>query len=299
MKKKVITGKALIDSMNRLDLPNSAVSLWFLGQSGFAVKGGNRIIYFDPYLSDYLVNFTKGRPDEDPRHQIPPLRPGDVTNADIVFGSHWHYDHIDPGTVGVIAGNTPECSFVAPPSARGDLIGYGVPDNRIVTPREGIETSIGDISFTCIPAAHEELDYSDENGYRYYGYVVKIANVTIYHAGDCIPYDGLVENLSAPDIDIALLPINGRDYFRLNRGFLGNFTYREAADLACAIGADLLIPMHFGMHMANTERPGNLVDYLVENHPGQRFHVMNPGESIVFTKNTDVANVIINSPRRT
>ena len=88
MKQTAITGKMLIGSMNNLKLSDSAVALWFLGQSGFAVKGGNRIVYFDPYLSDYLVNYTRGRPDEDPRNQQPPLRPEDVTNANLVLCSH-------------------------------------------------------------------------------------------------------------------------------------------------------------------------------------------------------------------
>ena len=284
MKKSQPKGRELIEAMNRLTLPDGMVALWFLGQSGFAAKGGGNIVYFDPYLSDYLEKFTKDRPDEDPRHVIPPLAPEDVTNADVVFGSHWHYDHIDPGTVGVISKNVPDCRFVAPPSAHDDLIGYGIPDERIISPPADTWETAGNIAFTCIPAAHEELEYNDTTGFRYYGYVVKLGNINIYHAGDCIPYDGLIERLKSLEVNIALLPINGRDYFRLNRGFKGNFTYREAGELARAIEADLLIPMHFGMHLANTERPGNLVDFLVENIPEQQFHIMNIGESIIFTK---------------
>ena len=116
------------------------------------------------------------------------------------------------------------------------------------------------VRFVSIPAAHEQLDYDPEYGYPYRGYVVTLGGVTIYHAGDCVPYDGLVERLVALDVDIALLPINGRDYFRLSRGSTGNFNYPgEAAELAAAAGIRLLIPMHFGMHLANTERPGYLV----------------------------------------
>jgi len=293
MKHGYPTGKDLIDAMNGLALPDRSVALWFLGQSGFAVKGGGTIVYFDPYLSDFLEKYTKGRPDEDPRHVMPPLAPEDVTNADIVFGSHWHYDHIDPGTIGVIAKNVPDCMFVVPPSSRSELADYGVSDYRIITPQADTHETLGAVSFTGIPAAHEELEYSDETGYRNYGFVVTIGGVTIYHAGDCIPYDGLVERLRLHDIDIALLPINGRDYFRLKRGFEGNFTYREAAELAREIEADPLIPMHFGMHIANTERPGRLADFIVEYIPDLRFHIMNPGESIIFAKRNNAPWTII------
>jgi hypothetical protein len=33
---------------------------------------------------------------------------------------------------------------------------------------------------------------------------------------------GLIETLSAWDIDVAFVPINGRDYFRTERGIIGN-----------------------------------------------------------------------------
>ena len=56
-------------------------------------------------------------------------------------------------------------------------------------------------------------------------------DVTVYHAGDTVVYDGLIETLSAWDIDVALLPINGRDYFRTQRGIIGNTDFRETARL--------------------------------------------------------------------
>jgi hypothetical protein len=45
--------------------------------------------------------------------------------------------------------------------------------------------------------------------------------------------------------------------------------------------------MHFGMHMANTQRPGYLVDYLVEQFPQQKFHVMVPGERMIYLKTVE------------
>lgn len=270
--------------MERTGLPDGAVALWFLGQSGFAVKGGDSIVYFDPYLSDFLERYTRGRPDEDPRHFRPPLAAEDVTNADLVFGSHYHYDHIDPGAALPISQASPQCRFIVPPVARAPLLEIGVAEEQVVAVPADEPQTVEGVTFVSIPAAHETLDYDSELGYPYRGFVVTLGGVKVYHAGDCVPYDGLVERLVSLDVDIALLPINGRDYFRLSRGFAGNFTYREAAELAVAIGADLLIPTHFGMHMANTQRPGYLVDYLVDQFPQQKFHVMVPGERMIYLK---------------
>lgn len=265
-------------------LPQQAIALWYLGQSGFAVKGAATILYLDPYLSDYLVRFTKGRADEDPRRLASPLSPEDIDNADFYFGSHWHYDHIDPDTVTAIAARSPRAKFVVPACAQPALADLGVAGERFIDPGVDVETDLGSLTFVSIPAAHETFDLDPRCGYPYRGYIITVNGVTIYHAGDCIPYDGLVDRLSKRKIDIALIPINGRDYFRLQQGFAGNFTYREAAELVAAVGADILIPMHVGMHMANTEHPGYLADYLADHFPYQKFHFMTPGEKVFYLK---------------
>jgi L-ascorbate 6-phosphate lactonase len=280
-------GCDLIAEINRTRLPAGGIALWYTGQSGFVVKGGDSVIYLDPYLSDFLEQYTHGRPDADARHFLPPLSPEDVTNANLVFGSHYHYDHIDPGAIKGICQASPQSRFVVPLVARAPLFELGVPLDRIVAVSVDQPHTVGDVTFVSIPAAHESLNYDAAFGYPYLGYVITLGGVTIYHSGDCIPYDGLVERLKGLHVDIALLPINGRDYFRLGRGFVGNFTYREAAELAVAIGADLLIPMHFGMHMANTEHVGYLADYLSDHFPQQKFHIMTPGERILYLKSAD------------
>jgi L-ascorbate metabolism protein UlaG (beta-lactamase superfamily) len=280
-------GRELIDEINRTRLPDGAIALWYLGQSGFAVKGGASVIYLDPYLSDFLEHYTVGRPDADLRRFHPPLLPEDVTNADLVFGSHYHFDHIDPKVFTAACQVAPKCRFVVPPAARPPLLELGVPAERIIAVPVDQPQTEGEVGYVSIPAAHEGLDYDPEYGYPYRGYVVTLGGVTLYHAGDCAPYPGLLERLKAPKVDVALLPINGRDYFRLNRGFPGNFTYREAAELAATIDADLLIPMHFGMHLANTERVGYLVDYLADHFPRQKCHVMVPGERMLYLRSAD------------
>ncbi|MBI3970889.1 MAG: hypothetical protein HY332_06330 [Chloroflexi bacterium] len=60
---------------------------------------------------------------------------------------------------------------------------------------------------------------------------------------------------------MALIPINGRDWFREQRQIIGNTDYREAADLGHAIGADVIVPTHFDMFAGNPGHPGLFVDY--------------------------------------
>jgi L-ascorbate metabolism protein UlaG (beta-lactamase superfamily) len=54
--------------------------------------------------------------------------------------------------------------------------------------------------------------------------------------------------------------------------------YREAAELAAAVGATVLLPGHNDMFAGNRINPAYLLDYLATHHPGQRVHFLKAGE---------------------
>ena len=81
---------------------------------------------------------------------------------------------------------------------------------------------------------------------------LNIDGVSVFHAGDTIPYDGQIERVNKHRIDIAFLPVNGRDDFRYKLDFEGNFTCEEAVRFAVDIKAGLTIPMHYDMFTINT-----------------------------------------------
>ena len=62
------------------------------------------------------------------------------------------------------------------------------------------------------------------------------------------------------DIEVALLPINGRDAEREARGIVGNMAAVEAVELALAIGASTLVPYHWDGFEGNTVPPETAVD---------------------------------------
>jgi L-ascorbate metabolism protein UlaG (beta-lactamase superfamily) len=61
-------------------------------------------------------------------------------------------------------------------------------------------------------------------------------------------------------IEIALLPVNGRDPVREADGIVGNLDTAEAVQLARRLGARTLIPYHWDGFAGNTEQPGRVVD---------------------------------------
>ena len=100
------------------------------------------------------------------------------------------------------------------------------------------------------------------------------AREVVLRDGGRIPYEGLVETLQPLAIDLAFLPINGRDFFRTSAGTIGNCDYREAAELAIAIGVDTAVPVHYGMFAGNTVPPGHFISYLAERAPQVQSHVL-------------------------
>ena len=106
-----------------------------------------------------------------------------------------------------------------------------------------------------IPAAHEELHPDQQGGFAEVGYRISFGHATIYHSGDCCPYDGLESRIM--NCDALILPVNGRDYYRRNvKDIIGCFDSTEAITLAANTHAGMLIPL--GPVPRERDQPGNL-----------------------------------------
>jgi L-ascorbate metabolism protein UlaG (beta-lactamase superfamily) len=256
-------GAALVERIGRQTIPAGAVGVWWLGQSSLVLKAAGTIIYVDPYLA----------PSE--RRLTPPAFPPEaVDNADLVLLTHDHSDHIDPVALPPIAVASPGARFVAPRPATGRVAALVGGAGRVIPAAAGEPLSVGAVEIIPVAAKHEEFELDPALGHPFLGYVIRLGGVTIYNAGDTIPYEGLVETLAPLAIDLAFLPINGRDFFRTRAGTIGNLDYREATELAAAIGVDTVVPVHWGMFAGNTVPPGHFVSYLAERYPAIGAHLL-------------------------
>ena len=95
----------------------------------------------------------------------------------------------------------------------------------------------------------------NDQGFLYLGYVLRAGGVTVWHSGDTVPWPGQVERLLPFHVDLALLPVNGRDALRAANGVPGNLTLEEAVALTDAIGARAMLGHHFGLFDFNTLDP--------------------------------------------
>jgi L-ascorbate metabolism protein UlaG (beta-lactamase superfamily) len=109
------------------------------------------------------------------------------------------------------------------------------------------------------------------------GYVIEFGNYKIYHSGDTLWFDGMVELLKPFAVDVALLPINGN---KPERKVAGNLDCKEAAELAKAINAKMVIPCHYDLFAFNTADVNEFVREAEKIN--QPFKVLKGGEKLSF-----------------
>ncbi len=269
----------VVERIDQLEVGVGSVAFWGLGQVGVAIKGPTGVLYVDPYLTD-----SDGTGGTLPRTFPPPLAPHEVTNADAVLLTHDHVDHTDLQTVLPLAEASPGARFVASFTARDTLAEAGLDTGRLVVPEVSKALSVARATITAIPSAHTELERDPERGYPYLGYMIEWGGVTVYHAGDTVIYEGLIETLSGWRIDVAFVPINGRDYFRTKNGIVGNTDFREAAELAETLDIGVIVPTHYDLLSFNAADPGHFVSYLYRLNPMRRHKILRPGELFYFVQ---------------
>jgi len=269
------------NSIIGLELTTSQSALWYLGQEGFIIGNNGKYIAVDPYLSDYVdqncCQYVQWE-----RLYAPPIKAGELDFLDAVLCTHTHYDHADPWTLSKIAKANERTKFIVPAPEVAVIASYGIDKDRIIPAYADQPIALDGFTVTPIPSAHEVLHTDDKGNYRELGYIIDDRHNRVFHAGDMCMYDGLVERLE--NIDVAILPINGRDYFRNANDIIGNFDSVEAVTLSKIIKADLLIPVHHDLYDVNKVNPAYFVDTLMKIHCEQKYHIFVPGEKYIYTK---------------
>ncbi len=272
------TGQALLDQMNSMPILPNSLALWGLGQMGLAIKGPDGILYFDPCLSDVV------------RHQFgdwwyrafdPPLLPEQVTNADYIFSSHEHIDHLDAETLGPAAKASPDAQFVITGWSRQLIADMDIPDERVIVPKLGATVTLPGTSarLTTTQSAHYDTAIDPVKGPRWHGYLIEWNGVTFYHGGDNIIYPGYIEMMRGlPTPDVAMIAVNGRDWFRDQKDITGNLWPHEAARLASELGWGTVIIGHNDLYPNNTIPAGSIAEGFHQYGPRVPYHLLQPGE---------------------
>lgn len=242
--------KALVREMDDLLGDKLHFHLWWLGQSGFLLQWFGKRVLIDPYLSDSLTKKYEHTDKPHVRMSERVIDPSLLTGISIISSSHNHTDHLDADTLLPIIHNNPESVCIIPEANRAFVADRMKWDASFpIGLNDGQSVTAGEFTFHGIPAKHNEIDRDDKGNCRYMGYVVTFGKHTIYHSGDTLWFDDLVDLLRPFALDVAILPINGNDP---SRKVAGNLDCREAAELGKATGAKCVIPCHYDMFAFNT-----------------------------------------------
>jgi L-ascorbate metabolism protein UlaG (beta-lactamase superfamily) len=244
------------------------LTLRWLGQAGFLIESAETRVLIDPWFSEHELRIA-------PLPRIEDL-PGPV---DQLLVTHEHEDHMDIGAIAALHTRFPAMRLMAP-SPLVARVSSQAPGVEVDGVQPGDRFEYGSLVVEVVPAWHGVVV---EDGYSagpagrptpHVGYVVDLGGLRTYHAGDTVAAAGLVETLRRARVDVALLPINGRDFYRESAGILGNLDASEAAQLAADIGARILVPMHYEMVRGNTTPPSGVVDAVTRL--GLPIHVVVP-----------------------
>ncbi len=283
-------GNLCFDRSIENQCPDGYLYLRWLGQAGFYIGYNGNFLMIDPYLSDFLAEKYKGKEFPHIRMMPIPVHPSEITEVDFIFCTHGHSDHMDPGTLPLLAQKDSGRKFVVPKAEKIKAMERGIPERQMILVNDGDSLSLNvNVKLDVIPSAHEKLDKNENSEYYYLGYILTIGPYKIYHSGDCVPYPGLAEKLKRSAIDIALLPVNGRDEYRQERGVPGNFTLNEAIELCRESNIPNLIVHHFGMFFFNTVS-SDFLEQTVETAKNESLNIVIPNQSMVYNIHKNICN---------
>ncbi|MBX3746147.1 MAG: MBL fold metallo-hydrolase [Verrucomicrobiae bacterium] len=266
--------------------PSTRLHLWWLGQSGYLLQTPGLHLLIDPYLSDSLTRKYAGTDKPHVRLSARVVDPARLDFIDVVTSSHSHTDHLDPDTLRPLAASNPLLLLLCPRSqlalARERS---GLPGDRLVgldaPPAPQSEPAFRHptlpLRIHAVPAAHETLDRDADGHLACLGYVFEFGSFRIYHSGDTLRYDDMVERLRPFAPDLAILPINGR---APERRVAGNLSGPEAAQLAHDIRARLVLPCHYDLFDFNTASPDAFTDAC--RRLNQPFQILQLGERLTL-----------------
>ncbi len=194
----------------------------WVGHSTVLIEIDGVRLLTDPFLRDHLGPLRRHGPSPDLEA---------IGAVDAVLLSHAHPDHFDRRSLGRLPGRP----LVVAPRGLGRIIEKAGHEALELLPDE--TTPIGSIGVRAVPARHGR--WPRHPGAVTLGFLVE-GDTSVYFAGDTSVFLGL--RRLAGRVDVALLPI-GSWGPHAAPWHLGP---RGAARLAGAIGARVVVPIHWG-----------------------------------------------------
>jgi L-ascorbate metabolism protein UlaG (beta-lactamase superfamily) len=230
------------------------LGITFIGHSSFLVQIDGKNLLFDPVFASRLIALRRMR--------VPGVKIKDLPAINIVLLSHAHMDHLNRPSLRRIVAHTLKLTGKAPtvvvPWSVSDLVS-DLGFSRVVSLEWWQKKNVEGLEVTMTPAKHWGARFFRDTHRGFGGYVVRGGNHSLYHSGDSAYFAGFAEIGKRLHPKVALLPIGAYspDSHRSVHTSPG-----EALQAFLDLGAQKMIPMHFGTFRLSTEPPGEPVQLL-------------------------------------
>lgn len=175
--------------------------------------------------------------------------PDEPHDADLIFCTHSHFDHLSPGDIKKVM--KPETVLVVPKRKARKFRKFELAEVIGVKPFE--ERQIDGIEFKTVPAYNINKIFHRKRK-NWVGYIVKVNDVTYYFAGDT----DRIPEMADIEADVVFLPVGGK--FTMNA--------EEAAQAANLIKPRVAVPIHFADVVGSRQDAQTFVDNLDKDITG-------------------------------
>ena len=253
------------------------VAIWYLGCNGVVLKAEDgTTVFVDPYLGT-------GDPPRTVRMIPVPFDPEDVAEADALFATHEHTDHVHGPSQAPLLEHTgatfygPDASVaVSEREAWGERWDVDPDQFEVVTEEDAVDVG----AFTI----HVE-EARDPDAAHPVSYVFEHDAGTFFHGGDTKPHDDLAGVGDRHDIDLGVLAFGSVGMIpdketrepKRTRWYADENGVVEAAN---ALRIDRLLPTHWDMWRGLTADPSALVHHARSFEYPRRVELLQIGDRI-------------------
>ena len=220
----------------------------WIGHASFLVQFEGHSIIFDPNWANWHGPVKR---------QIEPgLHLDNLPELDLVLVSHAHFDHLHKKSLREIDAG----QGIVVPQGSGSLVKkLGFPN--VTEMKVWEEREFAGMRVVHTPSHHWGARYAADTHRDYGGFLVGSGDRKVFHCGDSAYFEGFKEICEREKICLAFLPIGAYD---APSGRDVHMNPEEAIRAFGELGADLMIPMHYGTFPLGNEHPDEPIERLVK-----------------------------------